>query len=132
VDTSGLHAIAAASGNLQSILLGKLKSGVIGVPACGWKEFSELYEEEAAFLAPHVGNKIVMRKSTYVGAARIADKLNSGFPRGAYDNHVELYTASIASNNNYRVLTSLDQVGQYAMMGCDVVDIETWVAELQD
>jgi hypothetical protein len=79
VDTSGLHAIAAASGNLQSILLDKLKSGVIGVPACVWQEFGELYEEEVAILAPNIGNKIIMKRSTYVGAARIAEQLNSGF-----------------------------------------------------
>ncbi|UPT84279.1 hypothetical protein HAP41_0000028330 [Bradyrhizobium barranii subsp. apii] len=132
VDTSGLHAIAAASGNLQSILIEKLASGTIGVPACAWQEFDELYEEEAAILAPHISNKIIMKKSTYVGAARIAEKLNSGFPRGAYDNHTELYTASIASNNGHRVLTSSDQVAQYARMDCDAVDIETWVQELPD
>jgi hypothetical protein len=132
VDTSGLHAIATASGNLQSVLLAKLKSGVIGVPACAWQEFGELYEEEVAILAPHIGNKIIMKKSSYVGAARIADKLNSGFPRGAYDNHTELYTASIASNSGCRVLTSSDQMSQYARMDCDVVDIEMWVEELED
>lgn len=132
VDTSGLHAIATASGNLQTILLDKLKSGVIGVPACAWQEFSELYEEEVAILAPHICNKLIMKKSTYVGAARIAERLNSGFPRGAYDGHIELYTASIASNNGYRVLTSADEVGQYARMNCDVIDIETWVQELDD
>ena len=132
VDTSGLHAIAIASGNLQSVLFEKLKCGLIGVPACAWQEFGELYEEEAAILEHQIGNKIVMKKSTYVGAARIADKLNSGFPRGAYDNHTELYTAAIALNNGYRVLTSSDQVSQYAGMNCEVVDVETWVGELED
>jgi hypothetical protein len=132
VDTSGLHAIAVASGNLQSVLLDKLKSGVIGVPACVWQEFEELYEEEVAILAPNIGNKIIMKKSTYVGAARIAEKLNSGFPRGAYDDHTELYTASIASNNGYRVLTSSDQRSQYDRMDCDAVDLETWVEEIED
>lgn len=132
VDTNGLHAIAAASGNLQSILLEKLKSGVIGVPACALQEFGELYEEEIAVLAPHIGNKIIMKKLTYVGAARIAERLNSGFPRGAYDNHTELYTASIASNSGYRILTTSDQVHHYAKMGCDAVDLETWVEELEE
>jgi hypothetical protein len=132
VDTSGLHAIAAATGNLQSILLEKLSSGVIGVPACVWQEFSDLYEEEVAILAPHVGDKIALRKSTYIGAARIAEKLNSGFSRGAYDHYTELYTASIALNNGYRLLTSWDQVDQYVRMACDVVDVKTWVAELED
>jgi hypothetical protein len=41
-----------------------------------------------------------------VSAARTAEKLNLGFPRGAYDDHTELSTASIASNNGYRVITS--------------------------
>lgn len=132
VDTSGLHAIANASGNLQSILLDRLKSGVIGVPACAWKEFCVLYAEEIAILASHIGNKIILKKSTYVGAARIADKLNSGFPRGAYDANVELYTASIATNSGCPVLTSSDQVSQYARMDCDVVDIEAWVEELEN
>ena len=131
VDTSGLHAIATASANLQSVLLDKLKSGVIGVPACAWQEFEELYEDEIAILGPYISSKIIMKRSTYVGAARIADKLNSGFPRGAYDGHVELYTASIASNNGCRVLTASDQVNQYAKMDCDVIDIETWVEEIE-
>jgi len=132
IDTSGLHAIAKASGNLQSILLDKLKQGVIGVPACAWQELNELYEDDAALLAPHIVNKIIMKKATYAGAARIADKLNSGFSRGGYDNHTELYTASIATNNSYRVLTSTDQVGVYQEMDCDASDLETWVAELED
>jgi hypothetical protein len=127
VDTSGLFAISVASGNLQSILLDELKSGMIGVPACAWQEFSELYEDKSAILAPYIGNKIAMKKSIYVGAASIAEKLNSGFSRGAYDNHIELYTASIAAINGYRVLTSLDQFSQYVKMGCNVIDIETWV-----
>ena len=107
-------------------------NGAIGVPSCAWQEFGDLYEEEAAILAPHITNKIVMKRAVYAGAARIAEKLNSGFPRGAYDNNTELYTASIASNSGCRVLTSTDQVGQYAEMHCAVIDIETWVQELED
>lgn len=132
VDTSGLLAIARTSGNMQTVLLEKLQNGSIGVPSCAWKEFGELYEEEAALLAPHIAHKIIMKKATYVGAARLAEKLNSGFPRGAYDNHIELYTASISLNAGFRVLTSEDQVSQYAKMKCDVIDIETWFAELKD
>lgn len=41
-----------------------------------------------------------------VSAARTAEKLNLGFPRGAYDDHTELSTASIASSKGYRVITS--------------------------
>lgn len=132
VDTSGLHAIATASGNLQTILLDKLKQGVIGVPACAMQEFQILYEDEVSIIAPHLTNKIIMRKATYSGAARIAEKLNSGFSRGAYDNHTELYTASIALSNGYRVLTSMDQVAEYEKMECNAVDIETWVGQLDE
>jgi len=43
-----------------------------------------------------------MKRAYYVGAARIADKLNSGFPRGSHDDNVELISASVASTNGYR------------------------------
>lgn len=133
VDTSGLHAIATASGNLRSVLINKLECGVICVPTCAWAEFEDLYDLEAEVLAPSVAKKIPTSKmATQVMAARIAEKLNSGFSRGAYDNHTEIYTAAIASSNSYRVLTSIDQLGRYASMGCAVVDIEAWVAEIGD
>lgn len=132
IDTSGLRAVAKASGNLKSILLDKLKQGIIAVPACAWQEFQELYEDEAANLAPYITSKVILKRAIYAGAARIAEKLNSGFSRGAYDNHTELYTASIAINNDYRVLTSTDQVTEYKTMECDVSDLETWVEELDE
>jgi hypothetical protein len=132
VDTSGLHAIAVASGNIQSVLIDKLKCGIIGVPTCAWSEFEELYDLEAVALAPSVSRKIIGKKATQVMAARIAEKLNSGFSRGAYDQHTEIYTAAIAASNAYRVLTSVDQLSRYASMGCSVVDIEAWVAEFDD
>jgi hypothetical protein len=131
VDTSGLHAIATATENLRTVLLEKLATGIIGVPACAWQEFVELYEDEAPIIVSHVAKKIIMKRSIYVGAARIAEKLNSGFPRGAYDNNTELYTASIALNHGVRVLTSMDQKSQYSKMNCEAIDIETWVDELE-
>ena len=75
VDTGGLHAIAAVYGNLQSILLDKLKSGVIGVPACAWQEFGELYAEKVAIHAPHIGNKIIMKRSCRIRRAPWKTKL---------------------------------------------------------
>lgn len=132
IDTQGLHELAMASGNLKTILLDQLKKGVIAVPTCAWQEFELLYEEEAAELATYVTNKIIMSKTVYVGAARIADNLNSGFSRGAYDNHTELYTASIAYHNGYRVLTATAQVSGYDGMDCEVTDLTTWVEELGD
>jgi hypothetical protein len=94
VDTDGLHRIANASGNLKGVLIDHLKGGLIGVPACAWKEFEELYEDEAAALKSLVVTRIIMKRAYYIGAARIADKLDSGFPRGSYDDSVELVTAS--------------------------------------
>lgn len=130
IDTSGLYDIATASGNLRTVLLDHLKKGVIAVPSCAWQEFEELYEEEAAEIKPYVTAKIIMKKAYYVGAARLADKLNSGFSRGAYDNHTELYTASIAITNSYRILTSAVQVTEYDGMDCEVSDLETWAEDL--
>lgn len=89
-DTHGLHAIATASANLKPILLEKLKDGTIGVLAVALREFSELYEDEATELKPYITTKITMTRAVRSGAARIADKLNSGFSRGPYDEHVEL------------------------------------------
>src|SRR5436305_9032100 len=103
VDTDGLRRIAGASGNLKGILLDHLKSGNIAVPACAWKEFAELYKREAQALEPSITSRIIMRRAYYVGAARIADNLSGGFPRGAYDDNVELLTASISVTNGYRI-----------------------------
>src|ERR1700676_2579936 len=129
LDTDGLHCIATASGNLKTTLLDHLETGLIAVPSCVWQEFEDLYEEEAEELKPFVTSRIIMKRAFYIGAARIADNLNSGFPRGAHDDSVELFTAAIASAKGCRVLTSLAQVGVYVAMGCEASDLETWVAE---
>ena len=128
-DTDGLHGIAAASGNLKTVLLSHLQSGLIGVPACAWKEFEELYPYEAEAVKSFVSTRIIMKRAYYVGAARIADKLNSGFPRGAYDDSVELFTASIAFAKKCRIVTSPAQIAVYTAMACQASDLDTWVVE---
>ncbi|WP_139020700.1 hypothetical protein [Bradyrhizobium sp. ORS 285] len=128
-DTDGLYCIAAASGNLKTVLLDHLKSGHIGVPACAWKEFEDLYPDKAEALKPFVSVRITMKRAYYAGAARIADRLNSGFPRGAYDDSVELFTASIAFSKNCPIVTSPAQVSVYKSMTCKASDLETWVVE---
>jgi hypothetical protein len=130
IDTNGLHAIATASANLQPLLIEKLKSGEIGVPARAWQEFSALYEDEADLLKPHVGKKIPMKAAFRLGAARIADKLNSGFSRGTSDGNVELYVAAIAASYECPLITSADQAGEYGRMECVAIDFETWVKKL--
>jgi hypothetical protein len=50
-----------------------------------------------------VATRIIMKRAYYIGAARIADKLDSGFPRGSYDDSVEHFTASVAITNGYRL-----------------------------
>jgi hypothetical protein len=127
VDTDGLHGIANASENLKTILLDHLKSGAIGVPVPAWQEFEALYEEEAADLRPFITKRIIMSRAYYKGAARVADRLNAGFPRGSYDDNVELLTASVASIHDYPVLTSTTQVMVYTGMQCHASDLETWV-----
>jgi hypothetical protein len=81
--------------------------------------FAKLYKEKVAALKPFVTMRIIMKHAYYVGAAHIADKLASGFPRGRYDDDVELIAASIASINGYRILTSTFQVTVYQGMECE-------------
>src|SRR5581483_7582233 len=96
IDTSGLHAIANASGNLKATLVAKLEDGTIGVPSWTWQEFQSTYEDEAATLAPHITKRLQFSQQISVRAARITEQLDLGFSRGAYDGHVELFCASIA------------------------------------
>ena len=42
IDTSGLHELATASGNLKATLLARLKDGTVGVPSWAWQEFKNL------------------------------------------------------------------------------------------
>jgi hypothetical protein len=99
------------------------------VPACAWKEFEDLYPDEAETLKPFVSNRIIMKRAYYVGAARIADQLKSGFPRGAYDDSVELFTASIAIAKDCRIITSPTQAAIYVSMMCHASDLETWLVD---
>jgi hypothetical protein len=86
-------------------------------------------EDGGNALRPFVTTRIIMRRAFYIGAARIADNLNSGFPRGAYDDSVELFTASIACSKGRPILTSAAQATVYEMMGCEASDLESWVEE---
>lgn len=131
VDCYGLHEIASStSANLKAVFLDLLSEGVVGVPTCVWKEFREIYEDEAAELAPFVKIKISLTKIYKVGAASIADKLNSGFSRGPYDAQTDLYAASIAVSEGYLLLTSSSQLGEYAKMDCEALDLLTWAENL--
>jgi hypothetical protein len=65
----------------------------------------------------------------HVRAARITEELNLGFSLGAYDDHVERYTAAVALNKNYTVLTSIDNVTAYNGMNCTVKDLADWANE---
>src|SRR4029078_4074746 len=129
IDTNGLHAIATASGNLKTTLLAKLEDGTIGVPSWAWQEFQNAFDGEAADLAPHITKRLQFSPQVNVRAARISEELHLGFFRGAYDNHVELFCASMALNKSYTVLTSEDNLSTYADMGCDVQDLETWIED---
>jgi hypothetical protein len=95
VDCSGLHEIASTkSNNLKSLYLDQLKKGIIAVPACVWMEFQELYNDEAAALAPHVTIKINMKRKYLLGAAAITEKLNAGFSRGPYEQRRSCHAAT--------------------------------------
>ena len=120
-----------SSGNLKATLIAGLEDGTIGVPSWAWQEFKKLYEEEAAELAKHVVKRIQFGQAVHVRAARITEELKLGFSGGAYDDHVELYTASVALNKNYTVLTSTDNVSAYNGMNCRVRDLADWANDLR-
>ncbi len=127
IDTDGLRKIASASGNVRAVLIQRLESGEIAVPICVWHEFKEIYPDYASDIENSITNRIRMNKAYFVGAASIAERLNSGFPRGPYDDNVEMLTASIADCHGCSILTSKDQVSVYAAMGSVVMDIEDLV-----
>jgi hypothetical protein len=130
VDTFGLHDIASAkSNNVKAVLFEHLESGVLAVPALSIQEHKELYEQEAAEIAPHIKAKIILKKAHHLGAAHIADKLNSGFSGGPYDTQNDLYVGAIVINRKSRVLTATSQITRYESMGCVAIDLETWLKE---
>ena len=131
IDTSGLHELATASGNLKATLIASLQNGTIGVPTWAWQEFKLLYEDEANQLAPHIVKRLQLTARVEVRAARITEELNLGFSRGAYDSHVERHTAAVALNKGYTVLTSADNVTAYDGMGCEVKDLAGWADEIE-
>jgi hypothetical protein len=125
IDCSGLHEIAGLeSDNFKSLFLDQLAQGVIGVPVCVWSEFEEIYPDEASSLKPYVTVKIRMTQAYRVGAARNAEKLNSGFSRGAYDSNADLYAAAIASIEECTLITV--QSSFYGAMDCEVSDLDGW------
>lgn len=129
VDCAGLLEIASTqSSNLQALYLGHLKSGTIAVPAVVWGEFKDLYEDEADFLEPYVTKKIIMKRAYQVGAASIADEINSRFSLAPYDRQTDLYAASICSIEQYTLLTTANQVDDYNLMDCcEVSELSDWL-----
>jgi hypothetical protein len=132
IDTGGLHDIATATGNLKTIALNHLKKGDVAVSSWAWQELKEAYPDEAEELSHFITKRVIMKQSISVGAARIAERLNSGFSTSPYDNHTRLFTAAAAASNGYRVITSESDLSAYENMGCDVCDVQTWIDELHD
>ncbi len=107
VDCAGLHEIATTKSNsVRSVCFDHLSKGIIAVPVCVWREFEELYEDEATALAPHVTQKLRMKKSYLVGGAAIADSMNPGFPMSPYDGMTDYYAASICSIEGFTLITA--------------------------
>src|SRR5690242_15962932 len=118
IDTAGLHAVATASGNLKATLMARIKDGTIGVPSWAFQELRAAYEDDAKQLSPHIAKRFPLNVHVEVGAARITERLNLGFSRGAFDTHVERHTAALASIKSLTVITSPDNVSSYDGMGC--------------
>jgi hypothetical protein len=121
VDCHGLREIAKSKSNsLKSML----SNGTIVVPSCVWQEFSELFEEEAAVLAPLVHNKLTMKRAYHIGAASIAERSNPGFSSSPYDSNIDLYCAAICAAEGYTLLTTVSRFSKYKKMRCcEVMDV---------
>ena len=133
VDTHGLLEIAALNTNEKTTLKAALKAGAIAVPAIVWKEFEELYEDEAADLKPHISAKISMKGAYQIGAASIADKINSTLIYSPYDSHADLCTAAICQIEGRTLLTNDEQLAVYAKMKCRKVEsVGGWLAAKDD
>jgi hypothetical protein len=128
IDTSGLHGIATASANLQSALLARLADGTIGVPTWAWQELQETYPEDAAVLSGHIVKRFQYNAKIYARAAQITEAAGLGLSLGAYDQHVERYTAAAAHiHGGLTVLTSADNLDMYSGLGCTATDLVAWV-----
>jgi len=122
-----------ASNNMKQQFLEALSTGAIGVPACVWQEFQEIFEEEAAEIESYIARKIRMKKAYYVGAASIADKANSRLSQSPYDSNSDLYSAAICSIEQYTLLTTDVQAAMYDNLNCcQAVDLEAWINSQED
>jgi hypothetical protein len=127
IDCAGLHELVHTSDNRRAHVLAALQAGTIGVAACAWSEFVDCYEDEAAVLEPYITVKFRNKRAYNVGAASLAQKLNSGFSPGPYDANTDLFTASIASKEGLEILTGPSRLKRYIGMQCAVVDVDTWL-----
>ena len=129
IDCNGLRELAFTTSNrLRSLCLDLMKKGIIVVPVCVWDEFSDLFEEEAEALAEFVARKLRMNKKYQIGAAAIADKLNSQFSFSPHDMKSDFFAAAICSCEGYTLLTTFTQLKAYDQMSCcEYADLPTWV-----
>lgn len=125
IDSNGLREIAFTRSNrLKAHCLDLLQKGVIAVPVCVWDEFEDAYDDEAAQISASISKKIATNKKYNAGAARIADKLNSGFSFNPYDRSTDLFTASIALSEGYTVITAETTLGFYSKLkACKAINI---------
>jgi hypothetical protein len=134
VDCTGLLQIStiilkSKSNSLKAFFIEQLESGQIAVPAVVWQEFEEIFDDAAEGVKDHITKKITFRQKYTIGAAALADKTNSQFPRGAYDRQSDYYAASISVVEGITLLTDPDQLGYFAHMGCTVADPMSWAKE---
>jgi hypothetical protein len=125
IDCHGLREIVKTKSNsLRSLCLGFLEQGIIAVPTCVWDEFKDAYDDEAESIANSIAKKISMNKRYNAGAARVADRLNSGFSASAADSTTDFFAASIAMTDGFTLITTSDQVPFYnKVKTCKTIDI---------
>lgn len=131
IDVSGLCALMeTCSNSTKSKTFDLLEEGVIAIPTMVWNEFKQLYEIEAEEISEHINVKIKSQLKYKLGAAKIADKMNSHFSSGPFDQNTDLYSAAIAGAEGLTLLTSPDKLAKYKDMDfCEFESLEVWIDE---
>lgn len=125
-DVRALFAWSQATGNVLGIVLAGVMTGTIMVYGRVWKEFCDVYSDEAETLAAHEFDRCRVTKEHRLAASALVAKADDSFaPKGPYDDGVELCVAGIASCSGGTIITDERRKPSYqAIDGLSVLTFE--------
>ncbi|MGI4800730.1 MAG: hypothetical protein ACRYG8_43260 [Janthinobacterium lividum] len=102
-----------------------LEDSSAGVPRAVIKEFRNAFEDEFAYLDPHIKRRVQLKPAHRARAGAIASKANSGFRIQAYGGESDWIVAAVALTEGCTVITVNGKKNFYAStVGCKVVTLE--------